>query len=118
MNRFLHKRQCLNTTNSYFNYLFHLVQSAGILTTSIAAGNNNTEMVWIGVGLNILATLINVYEKANNSISTKILQDIKLIKEGKYVDEGVLIETDVRHDNNAPTQQASGTKSYQTFSSA
>lgn len=120
LNRFLHKRQCLNTTNSYFNYLFHLVQSAGILTTSIAAGNNNTEMVWIGVGLNILATLINVYEKANNSISTKILQDIKLIKEGKYVDEGVLIETDVTHDDNAQasSQQASGIKSYQTFRSA
>ena len=63
LNRFLNKRQCLNTTNTYLIYLFHLVQSAGILTTSIAAGTNNKELVWVGIGLNIFATLINVYEK-------------------------------------------------------
>ena len=59
LNRFLAKRQCLNTTNSYLIYLFHLVQASGILTTSIAAGTNNTQLIWIGVGLNICATLIN-----------------------------------------------------------
>ena len=93
LNRFLAKRQCLNTTNSYLIYLFHLVQASGILTTSIAAGTNNRELVWIGVGLNIFATLINVYEKTNNSISSKILNDIKLIKDNHYVDEGEFIDT-------------------------
>ena len=93
LKRFLAKRQCLNTTNSYLIYLFHLVQASGILTTSIAAGTNNRELVWIGVGLNIFATLINVYEKTNNSISSKILNDIKLIKENHYVDEGEFIDT-------------------------
>ena len=93
LHRFLNKRQCLNTTNSYLIYLFHLVQSAGILTTSIAAGTNNTELVWIGVGLNIFATLINVYEKTNNSISSKLLSDIKLIRDNHYVDEGEFIDT-------------------------
>jgi hypothetical protein len=93
LNRFLSKRQCLNTTNSYLIYLFHLVQASGILTTSIAAGTNNTQLVWIGVGLNIFATLINVYEKTNNSISSKLLNDIKLIKDNHYVDEGVIIDT-------------------------
>ena len=94
LNRFLSKRQCLNTTNTYFIYLFHLVQSAGILTTSIAAGSNNTELVWIGVGLNVFATLINIYEKTNNSILSKLFNNIKLIKDNNYVDEGELIETD------------------------
>jgi hypothetical protein len=93
LHRFLSKRQCLNTTNSYLIYLFHLVQASGILTTSIAAGTHNTQLVWIGVGLNIFATLINVYEKTNNSISSKILNDIKLIKENHYVDEGEFIDT-------------------------
>ena len=93
LKRFLAKRQCLNTTNSYLIYLFHLVQASGILTTSIAAGTNNTQLVWIGVGLNIFATLINVYEKTNNSISSKILNDIKLIKDNHYVDEGEFIDT-------------------------
>jgi hypothetical protein len=93
LKRFLAKRQCLNTTNSYFIYLFHLVQSAGILTTSIAASNNDTNMVWIGVGLNLFATLIHVYEKTNNALLKKLLNDIHRIKEGHYVDEGVLVDT-------------------------
>ena len=105
LNRFLSKRQCLNTTNSYLIYLFHLVQSAGILTTSVAAGTNNTEMVWVGIGLNIFATLINVYEKTNNSISSKLLNDIKLIKDNHYVDEGEFIETGSQNGHNGQTSQ-------------
>jgi hypothetical protein len=93
LKRFIKQRQNLNTSNSYLIYLFHLVQSAGILTSAIAAGNNNFEIVWIGVGLNLLATLINVYEKTNNSILQKLMNDIELIKNGKYVDESQLIDT-------------------------
>ena len=93
LKRFIRQRQSLNTTNSYLIYLFHLVQSAGILTSAIAAGNNNFEIVWIGVGLNLFATLINVYEKTNNSILQKLMGDIELIKNGKYVDESQLIDT-------------------------
>ena len=93
LKRFIRQRQCLNTTNSYLIYLFHLVQSAGILTSAIAAGNGNFEIVWVGVGLNLFATLINVYEKTNNSILQKLMDDIKLIKNGKYIDEGQLIDT-------------------------
>ena len=111
LHRFLNKRQCLNTTNTYLIYLFHLVQASGILTTSIAAGTSNTELVWIGVGLNIFATLINVYEKTNNSISSKLLNDIKLIKDNHYVDEGEFIDT-----GNQNTQTSQPRKS--RFSSA
>ena len=67
LKKFLKKRECLNTTNIYLTYLFYLIQSAGILTTSIATGNNNYTFIWVGVGLNVLATLINTYEKINNS---------------------------------------------------
>ena len=93
LKRFLKKRQCLNSTNSYFIYIFHLVQSAGILTTSIAVGSNNTNMVWIGVGLNLFASLIHIYEKTNNALLKKLMNDINLIKEGHYVDEGQLVDT-------------------------
>ena len=106
LNRFLAKRQCLNTTNSYLIYLFHLVQASGILTTSIAAGTNNTQLVWIGVGLNICATLINVYEKTNNSISSKILNDIKLIRDNHYVDEGVIIDTSNQNNQNSEARKS------------
>ena len=117
LNRFLRKRQCLNTANSYFVYLFHLVQSAGILTTSIAAGTNNTELVWVGIGLNIFATLINIYEKTNNSISAKLLNDIKLIKSNHYVDEGFIVETDTNNDKNTNANKNSTTNSSTNSSS-
>ena len=107
LNRFLNKRQCLNTTNTYLIYLFHLLQAAGILTTSIAAGSENTELVWIGVGLNIFATLINVYEKTNNSISSKLLSDIKLIKDNHYVDEGEFVDTGSQNTQHAQPKKSS-----------
>ena len=107
LNRFLAKRQCLNTTNSYLIYLFHLVQASGILTTSIAAGTHYTQLIWIGVGLNICATLINVYEKTNNSISSKLLNDIKLIKDNHYVDEGVIIDTSNQNSQNSQNKKLS-----------
>ena len=107
LHRFLNKRQCLNTTNTYLIYLFHLVQASGILTTSIAAGTSNTELVWIGVGLNIFATLINVYEKTNNSISSKLLSDIKLIKDNHYVDEGEFVDTGSQNTQHAQPKKSS-----------
>jgi len=89
---FLNKRKCLNSSNTYLIYLFYLVQSAGILTTSIATGSKNINMIWLGVGLNLLATLINTYEKINNSILKKLLNEIREIKNGNYVDEKELID--------------------------
>ena len=100
LKRFLKKRECLNTTNNCFIYLFHFIQSAGILTTSIAAASDYNELVWIGIGLNVFATLIHVYEKTNNAIMKKLLVDINRIKEGHYVDEGAFIDIDATNEKN------------------
>ena len=89
---FMNKRKCLNEWNMALIYLFHIVQSAGILTTTIAAGYDMKLLVWVGVGFNILASLINVFEKTNNGISKHLLKDINAIKDGTYVDEGTMIE--------------------------
>ena len=90
----LKKRKCLNTTNSVLIYIFHVVQTGGILVTTIGAGYTSKIMVWLGAGLNALATLIHVYENLNNNISKHLLQDIKAIKDGTYIDEGIIIEPD------------------------
>ena len=37
LKRFMNKRQYLNRCNVYMLYIFHMIQSAGILTTSIGA---------------------------------------------------------------------------------
>ena len=108
LKRFLHKRESLNRANSYLIYLFYLVQSAGILTASVAAGNNDIYLLWSGIGLNVFASLIHVYEKLNNSIMKKLMHDIKSIKDGTYVDEGEMIDmeqksaSDNKSNNNLP----------------
>jgi hypothetical protein len=89
----LRTRQCLNGANTGLIYLFHLVQAAGILLSSYAAGTNNTNWAWAGITLNVAATLIHSYEKTNNSILIKLMTDIDRIRDGTYVDEGVLIDT-------------------------
>ncbi len=90
LKRFMHKRSRLNAFNTFLMYAFHVVQSAGILITTIAAGNNDKTMVLIGSGINALASLIHVFEKNNTMIIKKLMNDIKLIREGNYVDEGVI----------------------------
>jgi hypothetical protein len=99
LKEFMGKRKCLNAWNMALIYLFHIVQSAGILTTTIAAGYDMKDLVWVGVGLNITATLINVFEKTNTSISKHLMKDIQAIKQGIYVDESEMIEIQEKKDD-------------------
>lgn len=99
LKRFISKRACLNKTNQVMTYLFHTIQSAGILVTTIAAGYEMKELIWVGAGLNILASLINMFEKTNDAIAKKLLKDIYSIKNDTYVDEGMVIDVDPEAKN-------------------
>ena len=92
LKKFLNRRQHLNRSNMIFEYAFHVVQTSGILITTVAAGYNAKFLVWIGAGISALASLIKVFESSNNVMLKKLLADIKLIREGTYVDEGLLID--------------------------
>jgi hypothetical protein len=94
LNRFMKKRQCLNGCNVHMLYLFHLIQSAGILTTSYGASVNDSNYIWTGIALNMVASLIQIYEKINYSQLKKILNDIQAIKDDKYTDESPLVDPD------------------------
>jgi pantothenate kinase len=94
LRRFLNNRQCLNTSNIYFTYLFYVVQMVGLLTTSVAQSYNMSNIVWLGIGLNSLATLIHTFEQTNNKLSKHMLDNIISIQNGTYVDEGILIDID------------------------
>jgi hypothetical protein len=100
LKRFLAKREYLNKCNSYMVYFFYITQSAGLLTTTIATGYNMKELIWLGIGLNVISSLINIFEKTNNSISLKILKDISKIRDNTYIDEGLEIEPDENENNN------------------
>ena len=60
--------------------------------TILAAGSDDKTLIWVGIGLNLLASLINVYEKINNTMLKKLMNDIKSIKDGKYLVESQLID--------------------------
>jgi hypothetical protein len=110
LKKFLEKRNCLNNTNQILNYLFHVIQSAGVLTTTIAAGYNIKELVWVGVGMNILASLINIFEKTNDSISKRMFKNIQAIKNGTYIDEGMLIDADSKPGDDKPYFEATASE--------
>ncbi len=97
LKRFLTKRERLNMINSFLVYLFHLIMSCGIFISSFGAGMNDQRLIWIGVGLSLLASLVQVYEKLNDNQLKKLLNDIMTIKNGNYVDESAIINID--HDN-------------------
>jgi hypothetical protein len=99
LKEFIHKRKCLNSCNMALIYLFHIVQSAGILTTTVAAGYEMKEIIWVGVGLNILASIINAFEKTNSSISKGLLKDIQAIRDGTFVDESNIEMPDMKKED-------------------
>jgi len=94
LHRFIEKREKLIGYNTVMVYLFHLCQSLGILITSISVSTNNPIYIWLGIFLNTLATLISLWEKTNSQIMKKLMDDMKLIREGQYVDEGSLVEVE------------------------
>lgn len=100
LKRFIKKRQKLNSCNICLSYLYYLVQSVGILTTTIGTGYNVKELIWGGIGVNVFATLIHSYEQINNNISIKLLKNIENIKNNNYVDEDVLIDLDENENKN------------------
>ena len=100
LKHFIKKRHCVNNCNLFLIYLFHFIQSAGILVTTIATGYNKKYLIWVGIGLNILASLINVYEKINNNVLKKLMIDMQKIKDGNYIDETSLIDTENTYDKN------------------
>lgn len=94
LKEFIDKRKCLNSTNMSLIYLFHIIQSAGILTTTIATGYNYKELIWVGIGLNLVASLINTFEHLNNSMSKRLLKDIMAIKDNTYIGPSEIVEPD------------------------
>ena len=100
---FINMRHCLNRCNFGMLYMFHIMQSTGILISTIAAGNDMKVLMWIGVSFNCVASLIAIFEKNNVSISKKLLRDIETIKNRTYIDESVL-ESDVENGNQKPIQ--------------
>jgi len=94
LKKFIKRRACLNNCNIFLTYIFHLLQTCGMITTALSASYDYKSLLWFGIGLNASASLISIYEKTNQTISDKILEDIKKIKSGDYIDESNEINLD------------------------
>lgn len=94
LKKFIKKRACLNNCNIFSTYFFHFLQTCGMITTTLSASYDYKPLLWIGISLNAIASLISIYEKTNQSISDKMLENIKSIKAGEYIDESNQITPD------------------------
>ena len=103
LNRFIAKRASLNKFTAFLMYGSYIFQSTGIFVTTVATGYSFPELTWVGIGLNMMSTLMIVFEKINVSISTRILKDIQNIKDGTYVDEGVAMDDTKKDDSKKST---------------
>jgi hypothetical protein len=98
LKRSIKKRENLNIANGYLIYLFHFIQTSGVFMSSYGTSEKKSNYIWLGITLNMTATLINVYERTNAGIMKKLLIDIEMIKNGKYLDE--IVTVDIENDNN------------------
>ena len=105
LKRFIEKRQAINYCNIQLRYLYYTFHYSSIFVTTFAVSYQNhcseksddvinlVNMVWLGITLNILSTLIHAFEKMNRNISKKIFVDINKIKTGEYVDETEMMDS-------------------------
>jgi hypothetical protein len=87
LHKFLNKRRNLNRGNQILNYLFYLIQSSSIVLTSIGQAYSNSYCIWTGVCLSSFSGVVHYWELTNTKISKVLLQNIKAIKDNKYIDE-------------------------------
>ena len=74
--RFINKRQNINCSNQLFGYLFYIIQTISVFSTSLGQYNSNVYLIWSGIGLTSVGTLIHAIINSNNNLLTIILPRI------------------------------------------
>ena len=87
LKRFISKRQNLNVSNQWFGYLFYILQTASVFSTSLGQSYGNPYLIWSGIGLTSIGTLIHAIINSNTKIKNNLMKNIKEIKGGSYIDE-------------------------------
>jgi hypothetical protein len=50
-------------------------------------------LIWLGISLNIIASILTAVEHMNRKMSKKLLYNIKQIQSGDYIDESNFIDS-------------------------
>lgn len=85
--RFMNKRQNINCSNQFMGYLFYMIQTVSVFSTSLGQYNSNVYLIWTGIGLTSVGTLVHAIINSNNKINTSLMSNIKAIHKGDYIDE-------------------------------
>jgi hypothetical protein len=106
LTRFISKRETLNKYNTYIRYSFIFSHYSSILITTVAVGYNSSmyesrdvhiismkNLIWLGISLNIIASILTAVEHMNRKMSKKLLYNIKQIQSGDYIDESNFIDS-------------------------
>ena len=107
--RFINKRQNINASNQWMGYSFYIIQTISIFSTSLGQYLENTYLIWTGIGLTSVGTLIHSIINSNTKINNNLMNNIKLIKKGDYIDESVIdgLEEKKGDDNHVPLNTTS-----------
>ena len=100
------KRRMLNILNFFCIHFFYLVQAASLFTGSIALAYGNQTLHFAALGLQLVATLIIVFEKIYNNVLNQLLAQMQAIRNGTYLDESILVEVP---DGAAPSSLTTST---------
>lgn len=101
--RFINKRQNLNCSNQLFGYLFYIIQTISIFSTSLGQYNDNAYLIWSGIGLTSIGTLVHAIINSNTKINNSLMNNITHIKNGNYIDELNINALDEKKVDNTAT---------------
>jgi hypothetical protein len=83
LKRFMKRREQLNQCNIYIRYSYYVIHYSSILTTTFAIGYVGgincqdpaihvvKELIWLGICLNMISTVLSSFEQMNKTISKK-----------------------------------------------
>jgi hypothetical protein len=101
--RFMNKRQNINCSNQWLGYLFYLIQTISVFSTSLGQAYQHPYLSWTGIGLTSIGTLIHAIINSNNKINSSLMTNIKAIKNGSYVDELNIDALEEKKSSGTPT---------------
>jgi hypothetical protein len=89
--RILSWRSCLNRLNVVVAYQSTLFHTAATFLTAFGQWMHSSTITWIGIGANTFGVLLDVYKHMNEAMLKTLLEDLKKIRDGDYLDEENLL---------------------------
>jgi hypothetical protein len=106
---------CLSCSVLTFEYLALALSYIGVFISAIATAYNDVVLIWVGLGITKLATLLNTFKTINRKLAQKYTQVInnninKINANNQITDNGSPVRR-LTHFNHIDISSGSGTQS-------